>query len=85
MSFAVLLTCSTPAWRRLPAFSGAEGVGSITSGGPGGEVFVVTNLANSGPDSLHEACLASGPRIAVFAVTDETLPGSAIIVTNPYP
>ena len=53
----------------LPAFPGAEGWGSETTGGRGGKVMIVTNLNPDGPGSLQEACAAKGPRIVVFEVS----------------
>ena len=50
----------------IPAFPGAEGAGKFSFGGRGGEVFVVTTLADSGPCSLREAVEASVPRPASF-------------------
>jgi len=52
--------------RRIPAFPGAEGYGSLTPGGRGGKVIAVTNLNASGPGSFRAACDAKGPRIVVF-------------------
>jgi pectate lyase len=50
----------------LPAFPGAEGHGAASKGGRGGRVIEVTSLADSGPGTLREALLASGPRMIVF-------------------
>ncbi len=52
---------------RIPAFPGAEGYGSHTPGGRGGEVVFVTNLNDSGPGSLREA-VKSSHTIIVFRV-----------------
>ena len=66
----------------LPAFPGAEGWGSITSGGRNGRIIKVTNLKSSGPGSLAEACSAEGSRIVVFEVSG-VIRGD-VLITNPY-
>ncbi len=53
----------------LPAFPGAEGFGSHTPGGRGGQVIEVTNLNPDGPGSLKAAVDTKGPRIVVFRVS----------------
>jgi len=54
---------------RVPAFPGAEGYGAWATGGRGGRVIAVTNLADSGPGTLREALEESKePRIIVFRV-----------------
>src|SRR5689334_15106754 len=53
---------------KVPAFPGAWGGGMYSFGGRGGQVLIVTNLADSGPGSFREACETGGPRIVVFNV-----------------
>ena len=68
----------------LQAFPGAQGAGSGAVGGRGGQVYVVTNLDDSGPGSLREALEAEGPRIVVFAVGGRIWLDSRIELLNPY-
>jgi hypothetical protein len=53
----------------LPAFPGAEGYGSETPGGRGGQVIIVTNLNADGTGSFKQAMTTPGPRIIVFRVS----------------
>jgi hypothetical protein len=53
---------------KIPAFPGAWGGGMYSFGGRGGNIFVITNLNDSGPGSFREACEAGGPRIVFFNV-----------------
>src|SRR5262249_54150747 len=53
---------------KVPAFPGAEGAGKFSFGGRGGRIYVVTNLADSGPGTFREGCEAAGPRIVIFNV-----------------
>ncbi|MES2463137.1 MAG: hypothetical protein V4671_21345, partial [Armatimonadota bacterium] len=52
-----------------PAFPGAQGWGKNARGGgqnPNTKVLFVTSLEDSGPGTLRDALMASGPRIIVF-------------------
>jgi hypothetical protein len=69
---------------RIPAFPGAEGAGRFSFGGRGGKVFMVTNLADSGPGTLREACEAAGPRIILFNVAGIIHLQSPVHIRAPY-
>jgi hypothetical protein len=69
---------------KVPAFPGAEGGGKYSFGGRGGRVFVVTNLADSGPGTLREACESAGPRIVVFNVAGIIHLEQPIYIEAPY-
>ncbi len=51
------------------AFPGAEGFGQYTTGGRGGNVYIVANLNDNGPGSFREAVESKKTAIVVFAVS----------------
>lgn len=69
---------------QLAAFPGAQGFGSTTAGGRGGQIIYVTNLNNAGAGSFREACEAMGPRIVMFKVSGLISLYSRIYIINPY-
>src|SRR5437762_10474573 len=52
----------------LRVFPGAEGFGTHTRAGRGGQVFAVTSLADSGPGTLRAALTDTSPKTIVFRV-----------------
>lgn len=68
----------------LPVFPGAEGFGTRTPAGRGGNILIVSNLNDSGPGSLREAINTSGPRIIVFEVGGSIRLVSDLIVREPF-
>jgi hypothetical protein len=68
----------------IPAFPGAEGFGSNTPGGRGGQVYEVTNLSDSGSGSFRACAEASGPRICVFRTGGTITVNSRVEISNPY-
>jgi TRAP-type mannitol/chloroaromatic compound transport system substrate-binding protein len=68
----------------LKVFPGAEGFGTDSKAGRGGQIIKVTNLNNSGAGSLRDAVSKPGPRIIVFEVAGVINLSSPIVATNPY-
>jgi hypothetical protein len=68
----------------VPAFTGAEGAGKFSFGGRGGKVYVVTNLDDSGPGTLRQACEAAGPRMVLFNVAGIIHLKKRLTILAPY-
>ena len=80
----VVLVSAIRAENRLVAFPGAEGYGAFAKGGRGGDVYIVTNLKDSGPGSLREGVdSAQGPRTIVFEVSGTIELQSGITIASP--
>ena len=85
LAFGALVRARAAVPSTLPAFPGAEGYGANTPGGRGGKILFVTNLDDSGPGSLRDACeVASGPRIVLFRVAGTIAFKKPITVRNPF-
>ncbi|UCF16891.1 MAG: hypothetical protein JSW59_05415, partial [Phycisphaerales bacterium] len=78
-SFFAVFGYAAPTAKELTV---TEGFGAGAAGGRGGRVITVTNLNDSGPDSLREALSARGPRIIRFAVEGVIELKSPLTVTH---
>ncbi|MGE0757807.1 MAG: polysaccharide lyase family 1 protein [Pirellulaceae bacterium] len=67
-----------------PGFDGAEGFGRHASGGRGGQILAVENLADAGPGSFRAAVTAKGPRVVQFRVSGEIALKSNVGITEPF-
>ncbi len=68
----------------LPVFPGAQGFGTDTRAGRGGQVRRVTNLDASGPGSLEDALGGSGPRVVVFDVGGIIRRTAQLFISEPF-
>lgn len=68
----------------LPVFPGAEGFGTSTPAGRGGEIIKVTSLADSGVGSLRGALEKKGPRTIVFEVSGIIILREYLVIKDPF-
>jgi len=70
----------------LPAFPGAEGLGTSTVGGRGGTLYIVDTLSDNPADGVtfREACEATGPRYVAFSISGHIRLKTTITITSPY-
>ncbi|MCP4641706.1 MAG: right-handed parallel beta-helix repeat-containing protein [bacterium] len=68
----------------LPVIPGAEGFGTDTPAGRGGDVIRVTNLNDEGPGSLRAALATPGPRTIVFEVAGVIDTNRVMAVHHPF-
>lgn len=70
--------------RESPAIPGAQGFGTATPGGGGGQVYRIKSLAAGGPGSLREALEATGPRIILFEVAGNIFLREMLVIDQPF-
>lgn len=81
---SILVTSIPYVSAQVRAFPEAQGFGTLTPGGRGGNVLMVTNLNDHGPGSLRAALEEDGPRIIVFQVSGLINLETALVVDHPY-
>jgi len=87
MAGAILAFSAPTVSAQLPAFPGAEGAGAYAKGGRDGDVYIVTNLNDSGQGSLRygiENAPAAG-RMIVFGVSGTINLNSDIVIDDDTP
>lgn len=90
LTMAITSMAACQATPHVPAFPGAEGFGAFTRGGRGGDVYVVTTLADYDPEgdvipgSLRHAVDAVGPRTVVFGVAGYIELKRPLEIRHPY-
>ncbi|KAG9251669.1 fibronectin [Emericellopsis atlantica] len=81
LTLSLWAAATTAAAAQQLAFPGAEGMGRFATGGRFGEVFKVTNLADSGAGSLRDA-VSQPNRIVVFDVGGVINVESRVVVSK---
>ncbi len=86
-TLSIGLTLLSASWimAQTLAFPGSEGFGRFVSGGRGGDVYIVTNLNDSGAGSLREGVTnrnVTTPRTVVFAVSGTIFLSSPLRITK---
>ncbi|MDH4070137.1 MAG: T9SS type A sorting domain-containing protein [Ignavibacteria bacterium] len=69
---------------QIPVLPLAAGWGITTPAGRGGEIIRVTNLNPSGPGSLADALLQSGPRVIIFEVSGTIVLTDWLLIDKPF-
>jgi len=80
--FLIVFAAETEA--SVPAFPGAEGFGTQSIGGRGGEVLFVNSLNDDGPGSLRAAVEADGPRTVIFRVSGTIALKSTLVIRKSH-